>query len=233
MSKKRYAANFDVVEVQQTFYQPPQIETLTKWREEVPQEFEFVVKAWQLITHEAKSPTYRRLRRELTEQEKPQAGRFKDSPLVQEAWETTRQCAAALGATRILFQCPASFLPDDDNIAQLEDFFRRINRSGLILMWEPRGKWDDALVHRLCKELDLIHVVDPFVRKTVTPDKIYWRLHGRGGYRYVYEDSELADLAENLQPSQLSYVMFNNTSMASDAVRFRQILERRIGPQEN
>jgi len=51
-----------VVEVQQTFYQIPRIATGKRWREEAPPDFEFTMKAWQLITHEPSSPTYRRLR---------------------------------------------------------------------------------------------------------------------------------------------------------------------------
>ncbi|MFQ5882008.1 MAG: DUF72 domain-containing protein [Candidatus Methylomirabilales bacterium] len=53
---------FPVVELQQTFYQPPRLKTVQRWREEVPATFEFTMKAWQLITHEPGSPTYRRLK---------------------------------------------------------------------------------------------------------------------------------------------------------------------------
>ena len=61
-----YAKAFSVVEVQQTFYQPPMLKTLERWRAQVAPDFEFTVKAWQLITHESTSPTYRRLREKLT-----------------------------------------------------------------------------------------------------------------------------------------------------------------------
>ncbi len=59
-----------VVEVQQTFYQPPLPRTLGKWRREAPQDFEFTSQARQLMTHESVSPTYRRLREKLSEQQK-------------------------------------------------------------------------------------------------------------------------------------------------------------------
>ena len=88
-TKEEYAKTFSTVEVQHTFYQPPQISTLTRWRTIVPPDFEFVIKAWQLITHEAKSPTFKRLKRNLTETEKAEAGRFKPTAIVREAWETT------------------------------------------------------------------------------------------------------------------------------------------------
>ena len=58
-----YFKQFPVVEVQQTFYDPPPIGTLEKWRRQAPAGFEFTMKAWQVITHLGESPTYRRLRR--------------------------------------------------------------------------------------------------------------------------------------------------------------------------
>ncbi|MGB8510535.1 MAG: DUF72 domain-containing protein, partial [Pyrinomonadaceae bacterium] len=76
-AQSEYTALFSVVEVQHTFYQPPRIETLLRWRAEAPKNFEFTIKAWQLITHEARSPTYRRLKRELTEEERAGCGAFR------------------------------------------------------------------------------------------------------------------------------------------------------------
>jgi uncharacterized protein YecE (DUF72 family) len=54
-TKEEYARQLRAVEVQHTFYQPPQIKTLERWRTSVPDDFEFALKAWQLITHAAKS----------------------------------------------------------------------------------------------------------------------------------------------------------------------------------
>ncbi|MDQ3817095.1 MAG: DUF72 domain-containing protein, partial [Acidobacteriota bacterium] len=102
-----YTQLLSCVEIQHTFYQPPQIPTLERWRQETPPRFEFTLKAWQLITHGAKSPTYKRLRRQLSETEREEAGYFKPSALVKEAWEVTLACAKALKAKTILFQCPA------------------------------------------------------------------------------------------------------------------------------
>jgi len=95
MAMAEYALRFPVVEVQQTFYQPPKVQTLERWRAEAPPDFEFTLKAWQLITHEARSPTYRRLKRNLTEQELNECGAFRPSAIVREAWSTTLACACA------------------------------------------------------------------------------------------------------------------------------------------
>ncbi|GAB4053966.1 DUF72 domain-containing protein [Spirosoma litoris] len=224
-SKAAYAKLFSCVEIQQSFYQPPHLATLKRWRAEVPPDFEFTLKAWQLITHPAKSPTYKRLKRNLSETERAEAGYFKPTAIVDEAWQYTLACAQALEAKTVLFQCPASFTQTAEHIHNLVHFFSRIERKELNCGWEPRGTWDKQLVHDLCEDLDLWHVVDPFSSTTVTPDHCYFRLHGRQGWRYQYESSELAELIELLPADKPSYVFFNNIHMKQDALLFKQLWE--------
>lgn len=222
-SRDSYYPLLPAVEIQHTFYQPPNIPTLEKWRKEAPSNFEFTLKAWQLITHQSSSPTYKRLKRQLTENEKDGAGFFRSSAIVKEAFDTTRECANALDARMILFQCPASFRPTAENIGRMQKFFGKQKREGLIFCWEPRGGWAREIVKDLCDELELWHVVDPFSERTVTPQKCYFRLHGRRGWRYVYEDAELEELYAMLPKETESYVFFNNIEMKSDALRFKEI----------
>ena len=251
IGRAKYSKLFSCVEVQHTFYQPPAIATLERWRAAAPPDFEFVLKAWQLVTHDAKSPTYRRLKKQLTEVEKQEAGYFRPTMIVKEAWEVTLACADALKAKTILFQCPASFKPTQENISNLKKFFTSIDQGdgkarAFNLCWEPRGDWDAKLVKGICDELNLWHTVDPFVTKSVTPDKLYYRLHGRNGWRYEYDEAELRELAQMVAGSQLEaqasangsssihysqltthdrYVFFNNVRMIQDAVKFQAILE--------
>src|SRR3712207_929811 len=101
-------------------------------------------------------------------------------------------------------------------------FFKSIDRASLRLLWEPRGGWPDELVRRLCDELDLVHVVDPFAARTVTPRECYFRLHGRGGWGYRYETDELEELVSMLpRRGEASYVLFNNVRMREDALKFQ------------
>jgi uncharacterized protein YecE (DUF72 family) len=62
----------------------------------------------------------------------------------------------------------------------------------------------------ICADLNLWHAVDPFAQRTETPDKCYFRLHGRKGWRYRYEDGELTELALMLKKSKNACVFFNN-----------------------
>jgi uncharacterized protein YecE (DUF72 family) len=223
-NKTEYAELLHTVEVQHTFYQPPQIKTLEKWRAEVPANFEFTLKAWQLITHEAKSPTYKRLKKQLTETERAAAGYFKPTEIVREAWDVTLACARALRAETILFQCPASFRQNGENIENLEKFFESVEGNDLNFAWEPRGDWNAKIVRDICENLDLWHAVDPFAAASMTPAKCYYRLHGRSGFRYQYEEEELADLTELLPTGRKSYVFFNNRFMLEDALLFQKIV---------
>ncbi|MEO7674870.1 MAG: DUF72 domain-containing protein [Pyrinomonadaceae bacterium] len=224
-TKDEYAKVLSTVEIQHTFYQPPQISTLEKWRSEMPEDFEFTLKAWQLITHESSSPTYKRLRKKLTEKELAEAGFFKPTDIVKEALETTLACARALKARTILFQCPARFTQTVENISNLKQFFTGINLGKLNFAWEPRGKWEDKVVREICEELDLWHTVDPFAHQTVTPKRCYFRLHGIPRWRYTYEDGELEELVSLLPKKRLAYVFFNNVTMREDAMRFQRIVE--------
>ena len=225
--RPEYFKLLTAVEIQHTFYEPPQIKTLEKWRADAPADFEFTLKAWQMITHESSSPTYKRLGRPLTEKETSEAGFFKPTDTVREALDLTLACAKALKARTILFQCPARFQPIPENILNMKQFFSNIDRGKLNFVWEPRGKlWEDAMVLELCDELDLWHCVNPFQRPTITPDRCYYRLHGQPRWRYTYEDDELMELISLLPKKKLSYVFFNNITMKDDAVRFRNIMEQ-------
>jgi len=221
-AKKEYYAHFSVVEVQQTFYQPPQVETAQKWRAQAPEGFEFTLKAWQLITHPPTSPTYRRLRVEV---DKPDRyGFFRPTDEVIAAWESTKEIAEALEARIILFQCPASFTPTKEHIADMRAFFQAIERGGLFLVWEPRGKWGEEEIKGLCQELTLTHGVDPFQGLPVYGEIAYFRLHGIGGYRYRYSDEDLSGLLRWCREYKEGYCLFNNINMFEDARRFKEVI---------
>ena len=221
LPKVEYAERFPVAEVQQTFYEPPRISTLQRWRALVPADFEFTLKAWQLITHTAKSPTFGRLKSKLTPSQLEQCGSFQISPTVLWAWERTRACAEALSARYVLFQCPARFICTPTNIDQMRGFFNTIERHGLAFLWEPRGDWPEDRVLSLCLELNLVHVVDPFVARVTTSGLIYFRLHGGRNFKQVFTGVELQQVAGLIPAGRSACVMFNNINMLNDATRFQ------------
>lgn len=218
--------DFDILEVQKAFYQPPPVATAGRWREKAGKDFVFTVKAWQLITHEATSPTYRRLTERLSDRQLATAGGFRWNPVTRMAWERTRAVAAALQARAIVFQAPASFVPTRSNINRLYRFFESIDRDDRYMVFEPRGEaWSDAILRGVVNDLDLIHGVDPFLRKPLGRGLRYFRLHGRPAYNYRYQFShaELNALHNMLGRVWSHYILFNNDAMADDARRFLRL----------
>jgi uncharacterized protein YecE (DUF72 family) len=220
--------DFGIVEVQQTFYQPPRATTAARWRAEAPTDFVFTLKAWQLLTHEATSPTYRRLTEPLSDGQLARAGGFRWNPVTRMAWRHTLELAETLRAEAIVFQTPRSFLPVRDNLRRIYRFFETVDRQERRMVFEPRGDaWTDQVVRRLLTDLDLVHGVDPFLRRPVGRGMRYFRLHGRPAYhyRYRYTDPELLALHGMLSRAWPNRVLFNNDSMADDAKRFRRLVE--------
>ncbi len=225
MRRQEYYRTFPVVEIQQSFYKLPRVKTAERWRAEAPVGFEFTMKAWQLITHEASSPTYRRLSKPIPAELRGRYGAFRPTDEVFAAWAQTRAFAGALGAIIIVFQCPPSFTPTPEHVANLRSFFSRIDRTGWQAAWEPRGDWAPDLIQGLCRELDFVHVADRLKEKPLSGAIRYYRLHGLTGYRYVHTDQDLQRLKAACEEKLPTYCMFNNIFMAEDAVRFQAMLK--------
>ncbi len=224
VGKNRYYERFAVVELQKTFYQPPQLTTVKKWREEAPSDFEFTLKAWQLITHPPSSPTYRRLKTRILEDKRDKYGFFRPTNEVFSAWEKIDQICQILGAKIVVFQCPSSFTPTREHKENLRNFFASVEKRNYILVWEPRGAWTDEDITNLCQEIDLVHCVDPFKNRPLYGKIRYFRLHGRAGYRYRYTNEDLESLKNMYSPDFSFYFMFNNVYMLEDAQRLQAMM---------
>lgn len=232
MARAEYYKQFPVVEIQQTFYNLPRIQTADRWRREAlshrsrngAADFEFTMKAWQLMTHEPSSPTYRRLRKAVPDAEKGWYGSFQPTEPVVKAWGETAAVARAMGASVIVFQCPARFTPTPTHVENLRKFFSTIDRTGFKAAWEPRGDWPPDLTRGLCADLDLVHVVDPLKQLPQSEGLRYFRLHGVTGYRYLHTDQDLQTVVEQCDMEAPTYVLFNNLFMGEDALRLQKLL---------
>ena len=237
-SMDNYFRKYKAIEVQKTFYKPPRVETAKRWREKalaINPDFEFTIKAWQVITHPPSSPTYRKAGLNYSG---VNCGYFRLSEAVIEAWEKTREIADVLRAKIIVFQTPPSFRETEENSERVVQFFSTIGSLNYTFVWEPRG-WSLEGVRRVCERVNLVHCVDPFAENpALERDVSYFRLHGYGlncregkygrlNYKHVYDDRELEWLKDYVTKvgSEKTYVMFNNTAMCRDAERFEKLLK--------
>jgi uncharacterized protein YecE (DUF72 family) len=216
----QYFQNFNIVELNRTFYQYPKTKTVEGWRQKAPEQFVFTVKAHQDITHNARM-------------------KVKDESL--SAFERMKQICGTLNSRVLLFQTPGSFTPT--MLSDAEDFFMAINSEELALAWETRGPaWQAPetreKLHRILENLNVAHVTDPFLALPVYVGEVaYFRLHGLGDrmYYYQYTDEELRRLEGLTAPyerkAQIVYVFFNNLAMFEDAKRFKQHLSSGAFPK--
>ncbi len=219
--------NLDGVELQETFYRLIKEDKIIRLKNGAPPGFIFTMKANQIITHCSTSPTYRRST--LPENfRKENLGFFKPTEEVRLAYQHSLHLAKLLSARALIFQCPPSFKPTTDNLSNLRAFFREANRerpSELFFGLELRAEWPQELIKKVCKDFDLIHVVDLFRENPVAGKIHYFRLHGRGKYSYRYSEEELRELWQKIRqlPEKDCFLFFNNTFMYENALQMREI----------
>lgn len=227
VAKSKYHEDFGVVELPQTFFQPPSPRVLASWRDTAPDGFEFVVRAWQLITHDPMSPTYGRLKRPVPDFKRNSYGHFRPTGEVWRAWEETEKAAGILRAKIVVFQTPTNFKPTRENADNMRSFFGRINGRALTYVLDARS-WrpEDALP--LCEELGILYALDPLRPSCPGPEcaargLAYIRLPGKGGFRYCYREEELRDLQKRYAGLNDVYVMFDNSYMYDNALSLKRL----------
>jgi len=221
----KYFANFNVVEIQNTFYQPPGLNAAKKWLDHAPQDFVFNVRAWQLITHKPSSPSYKRLKYPIPHRLKSQYGNFMPTKLILRAWETVRNFGNTLNARLVVFTCPNYFKPTKENLENVRKFFERIDRGPFGIVFETQAEWDKVTLQKLCDDLDLIRAVDPLWHEITKHEIQYFRMHGIRGRRYQYTDQDLQKLKEICTQFKEVHCLFNNATMRDDARRFKAMME--------
>ncbi|KGL37484.1 hypothetical protein BMT55_09230 [Listeria newyorkensis] len=234
-----YAGNFPMVEVDTSFYAIPSPLTTERWIERTPEEFTFVVKAFQAMTKHKEWQQY-------YDSETEMYRRFMDA--IAPMSESGRLKA-------ILFQFPPYFGCTKENVTYLRAV--REKMGDLPLAIEFRNKtWytetNEPQTLALLKDLGFIHtVVDepqvgngsvPIVLRATNEAMTLVRLHGRNSagwmkanspeWRevrtlYRYNDEEINYWAENIRHLQKHskevIVIFNNNSGGDAADNAKQL----------
>jgi uncharacterized protein YecE (DUF72 family) len=197
---ERYAARFNAVEVNSSFYRPHRPQTWQRWAQSVPADFRFAVKLPRLVTHEL------RLRNA--------------EPALAEFLSAVSRLGEKLGV--LLVQLPPSFAFE---AARTETFLRQLRRhhDGPVA-WEPRhASWFGAAATQLLAEFRSARVAaDPAPvpgaeRPAAWPGLVYLRLHGSPRMYYsAYDEHFLARVAAAIRRRQAQgqpvWCIFDNTA---------------------
>ena len=199
-----YAEHFDTVEINNTFYRMPAESMMTKWAGEVPDNFTFVLKAPQRITHQ-----------------KRLAGTEDD---VRQLFEVASALGPKLGP--VLFQLPPYARKD---AAKLEDFVSRLPRDRRVAFEFRHDSWFDDEIEAILRSRDAAlcaadtdEVADPdsIVRSTASWG--YLRLR-----RTDYGDDSLAAWRRRIdaQPWSAAYVFFKHEDEGKGPAFAKRFLE--------
>lgn len=191
-----YAKTFDTVEVNNTFYQTPDADTLRSWREQTPDGFTFALKANQYITHFKK----------LKDPEDP----------IRTLYRNVEPLGDALGP--ILFQCPPNW---HQNLDRLNQFLETLSSNHRHVFEFRDPTWLNEKTYQALAAHDAALCIYDYgaraTHRTVTTDVAYVRLHGAAdAYRGRYSDEALTDWIDTIQRWEDEnldvYVYFNNTA---------------------
>ncbi len=218
---ERYAAVFDAVEINSTFYRPHRASTFLRWATCTPEGFRFSVKAPRAITHDAR----------LVDCADALAGFLSElDPL-----------RAKLGA--LLVQLPPSLAFDP---AVAETFFGDLRKreSGLQVACEPRhASWFSAAADGLLAGFRVARVAaDPALHPHAEEPGgwtgfSYFRLHGAPRmYFSAYSPEAVEALARRLDRGQgeRPWCIFDNTASGAataDALELLRVTSRGRQPQ--
>lgn len=207
-----YAKTFRTVEVNNTFYQSPDAETLRAWRRQTPDGFTFTIKANQYITHFKK----------LKDPEEP----------VRNLYRNLEPLDDALGP--ILFQCPPNW---HQNLDRLNHFLDTLSHDYRHVFEFRDPTWLNEETYKALSAHDAALCIYDYgaraTHRTVTTDFAYVRLHGADdAYRGRYSNDALADWVgtiEGWRENNLDvYIYFNNTAGDGFAPHDARRLQERL-----
>ena len=216
-----YSQFFNTVELNSSFYRPPNPGYVYNWVKRVPEDFLFTVKLWQKFTH---PKMYEEATGEAAVISQKDVSQFKQSiePLAN---------SGKLGA--LLAQFPPSFKNDNYGRQILLAVIRAFGSYRLAVELRHRSWSDDVDFAQLLRDNNVswVHIDEPKFQSSVaadvpqTSDIAYFRFHGRNKemwwrgdsetrYKYLYSQDEINELAEKVKAvssqTKYTFALFNN-----------------------
>jgi uncharacterized protein YecE (DUF72 family) len=190
-----YAARFDTVEINNTFYHLPLIKTFGRWRERVPESFLFAVKGSRFITH------MKKLKAPKTSSKK--------------LFNRIKRLKQTLGP--VLFQLPPGWRCNEQRLAA---FLNALPPEHKYVFEFREESWLRPEVYELLARHNAAFCIHDFRAKPtpriITADFTYVRMHGptAAAYSGSYPPEVLNEWARQIdswrQQLKQVYVYFNN-----------------------
>ena len=216
-----YSQFFNTVEVNSSFYRPPNPGFAENWVKCTPKDFKFAVKLWQKFTHP-------KMYQEATGEHAIISQN--DVDLFMNSIEPIYR-AGKLGS--LLAQFPPSFKNDSYGKQILDAVIRTFIRYPLAIELRHRSWSDDENTARQLRESNVswAQIDEPKFSSSVaeevplTADFTYFRFHGRNAetwwqgnsetrYKYLYSPEEIEELSSKVKKAtdtaKLTFAFFNN-----------------------
>ncbi len=250
-----YSQFFNTVEVNSSFYRPPNPGYVYNWVKRVPDDFLFTVKLWQKFTH---PKMYEEATGRSAVISQKDVDQFKQSidPMAN---------SGKLGA--LLAQFPPSFKNDNYGQQILLAVIRTFGSYRLAVELRHRSWSDDVGFAQLLQDNNVswVHIDEPKFQSSIateiplTADMAYFRFHGRNKemwwkgdsetrYKYLYSPEEINELANRVKAAgnkaQLLFAFFNNhwqgyaprnavSIMRTLQLPFRELSTQETSPDED
>ena len=234
-----YARYFNTVEINSSFYRPPNKFAARAWATKVPDDFRFAVKLWQKFTHPKMFEAATGQQSFVSEE---------DFQVFAEGLEPLKE-AGKLGM--VLAQFPTSFRPDEITRDYLEELIGRLRGADYPLAVELRHReWTESEETREIRAfMERHHVAwvmidEPRFKTSIrhvplTADLGYFRFHGRNyqnwwrhgeaedRYNYLYTPQEQREMGADVRDvaghTRETYAFYNNHYGAKAVVNALQL----------
>lgn len=216
-----YSQFFNTVEVNSSFYRPPNPGFAENWVKRTPQDFKFAVKLWQKFTH---PKMYEAATGEVASISQSDVDVFKES---------IEPLAASGKLSALLAQFPPSFKNDRYGQQILTAVIRTFGQYRLAVELRHRSWSDDVNFAQRLRDSNVswVHIDEPKFPSSVasepphTSDMAYFRFHGRNKemwwqgdsetrYKYLYSIDEINELADKVKAASrqtnYTFALFNN-----------------------
>lgn len=235
-----YSTHFPVVEVDSSFYAVQPAERMARWAEETPDDFSFIVKAYQGMTGHLRGKPY-----------------FPDTDSMYAAFLESLAPMIEKGKMKaVLFQFPPWFDCTRENVGTLRSIKQRMQHIPCALEFRHRSWFEGEMMHRtlafmkkegwihsICDEPNAGQGSIPIILSATDADLSIVRFHGRNAsgwhqsgapnwrevrYLYRYNEEELSEWKKRLdqltEQSQEICVVFNNNSGGDAAANAKQLM---------